>query len=328
VRVVAFGGGHGLAASLRALRLLRSELDLDITAVVTVGDDGGSSGRLRADRGGLPPGDLRQALAALADPDDPLARHSVELMQFRFAGTDALGGHAVGNLLLTGLMELTGDPVMALDRARSMVRAGGRVLPMSRQPFSIEARVRGENPARPDEVTTVRGQHAVAVSRGVVEDVRLLPAAGSAGPDRELPDVVACSEAVDAVGSADWLVFGPGSWFTSVIPHLLVPDLAAAIAGSPARRVVTLNLATEPETAGLSLPDHLRALARYLPGLRVDVVLADGKAVGDPIGLQSAAESLRARVELADVAVADGARHEPSALAGALHEVFSSGGRR
>ena len=318
MRVVAFGGGHGLAATLRALRLLRPKLSLDITAVVTVGDDGGSSGRLRAERGGLPPGDLRQALAALADPDDPEAGWSAALLQFRFGGAEPLAGHAVGNLLLTGLMEFTGDPVVALDRAGSMVRSVGRVLPMCRHPLRIEARVRGVRPERPDEVTTVTGQHAIAVSRGVVEDVRLLPA---------VP--VACTEAVDAVGSADWLVFGPGSWFTSVIPHLLVPALAQAISASPARRLVTLNLATEPETAGLSLPDHLRALGRYLPGLRVDVVLADGKAVGDPISLRSAAESLRARVKLAGVAVADGGpRHDPAALAGALYEVFSSGPRR
>jgi uncharacterized cofD-like protein len=125
VRVVAFGGGHGLGASLRALRLLRDKMPLEITAIVTVGDDGGSSGRLRADRGGLPPGDLRQALAALADPHDPDGGWSADLLQFRFGGTDALGGHTVGNLLLTGLMELTGDPVAALDRAGSLVRAVG-----------------------------------------------------------------------------------------------------------------------------------------------------------------------------------------------------------
>lgn len=312
MRVVAFGGGHGLSASLRALRALRTALDLDITAVVTVGDDGGSSGRIRADRGGLPPGDLRQALSALADPADPVAQRSVELLQYRFAGDDPLGGHAVGNLLLTGLMELTGDPVVALDHARAMVRAVGRVLPMSPDPLRIEAMVRGNDPDRPDAVSVVQGQHAVAVSRGRVEQVRLIPATA-----------VACAAAVEAVRSADWLLFGPGSWFTSVIPHLLVPALAQAIISSPARRLVTLNLAAELETAGLSLPDHLRALARYLPGLLVDVVLADGKAVGDPVSLQSAAESLRARVVLAPVAVPDGGpRHDPVALASALYEVL------
>ncbi len=319
IKVVAFGGGHGLSASLRALRLLQSDVELDITAVVTVGDDGGSSGRLRAERGGLPPGDLRQALVALTDPDDPVARRFADLLQYRFCGddprTDPLAGHAVGNLLLSALMEQVGDPVAALDEACAMVGAAGRVLPMSRTPLSIEATVRGDDPSRPDLVTTVRGQHAVAVSRGVVDDIRLIPA-----------EPVASAEAIDAVGSADWLVFGPGSWFTSVIPHLLLPDLAAAISASGARRLVTLNLAAELETAGLSLPDHLRALARYLPGLRVDVVLADGKAVGDPIGVQSAAESLRARVVFAPVAVADGEpRHDPIALANALHDVLHGG---
>jgi uncharacterized cofD-like protein len=195
-----------------------------------------------------------------------------------------------------------------------MLGAVGRVLPMSRYPVDIEATVRGDDPHRPDEVTVVCGQHEVAVSPGVVEDVRILP-----------PDASACDEAVDAVRSADWLLFGPGSWFTSVIPHLLVPDLGAAVAASSARRLVTLNLAAELETAGLSLPDHLRALARYLPGLRVDVVLADGKAVGDPIGLQTAAESLRARLVLAPVAVPRGGpRHDPAALASALRKVLSA----
>ena len=219
-----------------------------------MGDDGGSSGRLRAERGGLPPGDLRQALAALADPDDPEAGWSAELLQFRFGGAEPLGGHAVGNLLLTGLMELTGDPVLALDRA-GVDGPGGRpgAADVAATRCGIEARVRGERPDRPDEVTTVTGQHAIAVSRGVVEDVRLLPAAP-----------VACTEAVDAVGSADWLVFGPGSWFTSVIPHLLVPALATAISASPARRLVTLNLATEPETAG-SVPARSSAGAGPLP---------------------------------------------------------------
>jgi uncharacterized cofD-like protein len=315
LRVVAFGGGHGLSASLHALKALgRRGLELELTAVVTVGDDGGSSGRLRRDRGGLPPGDLRQALAALADPADPTAQLAAGLWQHRFAGADSLSGHTVGNLLLTGLMELTGDPVVALEHARSLLRAVGRVLPCSRVPVHIEATVRGDDPGAPTALSTVRGQHHLAVTPGEVLDVRLDP-----------PRPPACAEAVEAVRRADWLVFGPGSWYTSVIPHLLVPDLAAAISASKARRLVTLNLAVERETAGLSLPDHLRALARYLPGLRVDVVLADAKAVGDPHGVHVAAESLDARVVLAPVAVADGTpRHDPVALADALHEVLGS----
>jgi uncharacterized cofD-like protein len=287
---------------------------VEITAVVTVGDNGGSSGRLRADRGGLPPGDLRQALAALADPDDRLSRDAARLMQYRFTGSDALAGHAVGNLLLCGLMELLGDPVAALDQAAASIRAQGRVLPMSPTPIDLEATVCGADPGDPGGLTVVRGQHQVAVTPGQVQEVRLSPA--------EPP---ACAEAVAAVRAADWLIFGPGSWFTSVIPHLLVPTLAEAIAESAAQRLVTLNLVAENETSGLSLPDHLRALGRYLPGPRVDVVLADGNAVGDATSLRSAAESLGARVVSAPVAVADGVpSHDPAKLASALRAVLAS----
>ncbi len=309
MRIVAFGGGHGLSAALRALRLLARVADLQITAVVTVGDDGGSSGRLRAERGALPPGDLRQALAALADVDDPTSAVAAALFQHRFDGVDALAGHAVGNLVLCGLMELAGDPVTALDQAAALLRCCGRVLPMSRWPVSIEADVRIAG-----ELVAVRGQHAVAVTPGHVDTVRLMPATPSA-----------CDEAVAAIASADWLLFGPGSWYTSVIPHLLVPGLAAAIAESPAHRLVMLNLAAEKETSGLSLADHLGALTRYLPGLRVDMVLADGKAVGDPEPVHRAAESLGARLVLAPVAVPDGApRHDPAALAAALEPLLGA----
>ncbi len=318
VRVVAFGGGHGLSASLRALRMLRARLQLDLTAVVTVGDDGGSSGRLRAERGVVPPGDLRQALSALADVDDPVAGRTAELMQHRFHGNDPLGGHAVGNLMLCGLMELAGDPGEALDQAAAMVRSCGRVLPMSRDPVRIEADVHGAEAQRPDDVVLVCGQHAVAVTLGEVRTVRLA-AAGSPG------SVIACAEAVTAIAEADWLIFGPGSWYTSVIPHLLVPGFAAAISASGAKRLVTLNLAVDTETSGLSLPDHLAALGRYLPGLRVDVVLADGKAVGDPEPVHRAAESLGARLLLAPVAVEDGTpRHDPVALAAALEPLLGA----
>ncbi|HEU4423430.1 MAG TPA: uridine diphosphate-N-acetylglucosamine-binding protein YvcK [Pilimelia sp.] len=314
IRVVAFGGGHGLAASLRALRHSAAEVDLRITAVVTVGDDGGSSGRLRAQRGGLPPGDLRQAIAALA-ADDPLSTRTAELLQYRWADRspqggpdDPLGGHAVGNLLLSGLFEMTDDPVAALDHVGALVRAQGRVLPMSCEPVGIEADVIGADPDRPAELITVRGQRAVAITPGRVLAVRITPASPAA-----------CPETLTAVREADWLIFGPGSWYTSVIPHLLVPQLAEAILASEASRLVTLNLAPERETLGLSLAGHLAALRRYLPGLTVDTVIADGKAVGNPEPVRRAAESLGARLVLAPVAVADGdPRHDPVALGAAL----------
>ena len=125
--------------------------------------------------------------------------------------------------------------------------------------------------------------------------------------------------------TADWLIFGPGSWYTSVLPHLLVPELADAIVSSPARRLVTLNLAAEKETLGLSVADHLAALRWYLPELKVDLVLADSKAVGDPEPVERAAESLGARLVLAPVAVADGTpRHDPAALGAALVPVLGA----
>ncbi len=308
MKVVAFGGGHGLAASLRALRLAAAAAGEPwrITAVVTVGDDGGSSGRLRAQRGALPPGDLRQALVALAG-DDPHSVATAELFQYRFDGADPLAGHAVGNLVLCGLMEQLGDPVAALAHAAAMLRADGQVLPMSCQPVAIEARVRGVDPDRPDEVVTVRGQREVAVTTGRVEEVRLDPA-----------EPAACPEAVAAVAEADWLLFGPGSWYTSVIPHLLVPELVAAVTASPARVLVVLNLTTDSETAGMTIPDHLAALARYAPGLTVNLVLGDQAWVSDPKPATEAAEALGAELVLAPVAAPDGHRHDPAALAAAL----------
>jgi uncharacterized cofD-like protein len=315
MRAVAFGGGHGLGASLRALRRCQAALDLEITAVVTVGDNGGSSGRLRAQRGTLPPGDLRQALAALAG-DDLLHTRTADLFQHRFPPVpgheDPLTGHPVGNLVLCGLMELLGDPVAALDHAAAMVRAAGRVLPMSREPVELEAQIRGADPARPDQPVTVRGQHEVAVSPGRVESVRLDP-----------PKPVACREAVHAIAEADWLVFGPGSWYTSVIPHLLVPELVAAVIASRARRLVILNLTTEPETAGLTLPAHLTALAAYAADLDVDVVLGDAGWVTEPDPVRRAAGSLGADLVLAEVAAGGEARHDPAALAQALLPVLA-----
>jgi uncharacterized cofD-like protein len=314
IRVVAFGGGHGLGASLRGLLHAAREIDLDITAIVTVGDDGGSSGRLRAERDALlPPGDLRQALAALA-ADDPARQRTADLLQYRFAGDDALAGHAVGNLLLLGLMEMLGDPVEALDHAAALVGARGRVLPMARHAVGIEADVSGADPKRPTDVITVRGQHAVAVAHGNVEAVRIEPA-----------DPPTCPQAIAAIREADWLIFGPGSWYTSVIPHLLVPGLAEAVVASPARRLVTLNLAADNETLGLSVADHLAALRWYLPDLRVDTVLADAKWVGEPEPVHRAAETIGARLVLAPLAVADGSpRHDPESLGVALVPVLGS----
>jgi uncharacterized cofD-like protein len=323
VRAVALGGGHGLHATLSALRRLTP----DVTAVVTVADDGGSSGRLRRELGLLPPGDLRMAMAALAAGDGATApgraaARWVTLLQHRFGGTGALAGHAVGNLVLAGLMETLGDPVAALDEVGALLKISGRVLPMCCEPLEIEAEVTGLDPegeAGPGRAHRIRGQVAVASTPGRVRRVWLRP---------ERPR--ACPEAVEAVRAADVVVLGPGSWFTSVLPHLLVPELRDAVLGGPACRVVVLNLVPEPgETAGFSPEQHLAVLSEHAIGIRVDAVLADVAAVAVPERLRRAARSMltaSGRVHLAPVAAGAGStepRHDPVALAEALRTVLT-----
>jgi uncharacterized cofD-like protein len=300
-RVVAFGGGHGLSASLSALRRVADE----VTAVVTVADNGGSSGRLRKEFGVLPPGDLRQALAALCGDDD-WGRTWARVLQHRFRSDGELHEHAVGNLLIVALWELLGDHVDGLGWVARLLGAQGRVLPMSVDALDITASVRGVSPDRPDALTTVRGQVEVATTTGVVESVQLSP-----------PTPAACPEALEAVQAADWVVLGPGSWFTSVIPHLLVPDLRKALVSSPGRRAVTLNLAPQAgETDGFEPETHLEVLREYAPELRLDVVLADDRVPTDPAALRAAAADLGAELVLADVAADDGSpRHDPVKLA-------------
>jgi uncharacterized cofD-like protein len=308
-KVVALGGGHGLHASLSALRRVTRQL----TAVVTVADDGGSSGRLRREFGVLPPGDLRMALAALCG-DDAWGTTWSRVVQHRFTGEQDLGGHAVGNVLIVALWELLGDTVQGLDWVGRLLGAHGRVLPMASVPLDLEAEVEGADPAHPDEMSTVRGQVACAKTTGRVRSMSLVPA-----------DPPACPEAVAAVGAADWVVLGPGSWFTSVLPHLLVPGLAEALVTTRARRLVALNLAPQPgETGGFSPHTHLEVLADHAPELTVDVVLADrGAASGAVSELEKTAAVLGGRLVLADLAVGDGTpRHDPRRLAGAFAQIF------
>ena len=310
-RVVALGGGHGLAASLAALRRVVD----DLTAVVTVADNGGSSGRLRHELGVLPPGDLRQALAALCG-DDEWGSTWAKVMQHRFASSGELHDHAVGNVLIVALWELLGEHVAGLDWVARLLGAKGRVLPMTAVPLDITARVAGLDPADPDRLETVRGQVGVATTRGRVVDVALEPA-----------DPPACAEAVAAVKAASHVVLGPGSWFTSVIPHLLVPGLSDALCDTEATRVVTLNLAPQAgETEGFSPDAHLEVLAAHAPRVRVDVVLADRQSVQDVAALRRAAHSLGAELIVADVAVDDGSpRHDPQRLATAYAEILNRG---
>ncbi|MHB1472182.1 MAG: gluconeogenesis factor YvcK family protein [Dermatophilaceae bacterium] len=284
--VVALGGGHGLAASLAALRLVTDR----ITAVVTVADDGGSSGRLREEFGVLPPGDLRMALAALCD-DTEWGLQWRDVLQHRFAGDGHLAGHAVGNLLIVSLWDLLGDTVGGLDLVARLLNARGRVLPMAAVPLNIEASVMGADPGQPLEITTVRGQVEVATTPGRVLSVRLNP--------EEPP---ACDKAGEAIRAADWVILGPGSWFTSVMPHLLVPGIRDALLDTAARRILTLNLVMHTgETVGFSAANHLEVLAAHAPDLHLDVVLADSDVVEDESLLRRVAEGMGAELVLARV---------------------------
>ncbi|MGH3872700.1 MAG: gluconeogenesis factor YvcK family protein [Pseudonocardiaceae bacterium] len=312
LKVVALGGGHGLHTTLLALRAITE----DVTAVVTVADDGGSSGRLRRELGLLPPGDLRMALTALAAPDGGGARWR-QVFAHRFGGSGALAGHAVGNLVLAGLLEVLGDPVAVLDEACRLLGVTGRVLPMAAEPLDIEADVAGldGDPDHPGRLRRIRGQVAVATTPGRVHRVWLRPARPQA-----------CTEAVRAVADADVVVLGPGSWFTSVLPHLLVPDLAEALVGTAARRIVVLNLVPQPgETAGFSSEQHLTVLSEHAPpGFTVHAVLADIDTVALPARLYRCAEELGGLAYLdrvADDGSAD--RHDPVALAQALRRILA-----
>jgi uncharacterized cofD-like protein len=308
-KVVALGGGHGLFASLSALRRVTRQL----TAIVTVADDGGSSGVLRRDFGVLPPGDLRMALAALCG-DDAWGTTWSRVVQHRFEGRGSLGGHAVGNLLIVALWELLGDTVQGLDWVGRLLGAHGRVLPMASVPLDLVAEVEDADPARPGEITLVRGQVACASTTGRVRSVSLVPA-----------DPPACPQAIAAIATADWVVLGPGSWFTSILPHLLVPELAEALIATRARRVVALNLVPQAgETEGFSPHTHLEVLAEHAPGMKVDVVLADRRAAGGYAAeLEKAAGLLGGRLVMTDLAMRDGSpHHDPRRLAGAFAEIF------
>jgi len=326
LRVVALGGGHGLAASLSALRHVSPQL----TAVVTVADNGGSSGRLRDELGVLPPGDLRQALAALCGDDD-WGRTWASVLQHRFRSSGDLHDHALGNLLIVALWELlagaettagralggaSAPHVAGLDWVARLLGARGRVLPMSAVPLDVVASVRGTDPDAPEALTHIRGQVQVASTRGRVVSVALDP-----------PDPPACAEAVTALQAADWVVVGPGSWYTSVLPHLLVPELSAALHSTSGRRILTVNLAPQQgETDEMTPAQHLDALGEHAPDLRLDAVLVDrGSLHSAPEreALSDAAARLGAEVVVSDVRVRDGSpRHDVLRLAAAYLDIM------
>jgi uncharacterized cofD-like protein len=303
-RIAALGGGTGLGALLRGLK--REAVDL--TAVVTVADDGGSSGRLRRDLGVLPPGDVRNCLVALADDESLMSR----LFQHRFADGD-LSGHSFGNLFLAALSELTGNFDLAVQECSRVLRINGRVMPSTLSQVQLWAeRVDG---------TRVSGESNITGGPAPCRRVWLEPLSPPAhGP------------ALEAIGHADLVLLGPGSLFTSVLPHLAVPEVASALASAPGVRGYVCNVMTQPgETDGFDAVDHLSRVLEAAPGALDVVVVHDGPL--DPEALAAYAaegqepvrpdperlEALGVRVVTADLAQAGAVvRHSPEALGGVL----------
>ena len=290
-KVVSLGGGHGLAATLTAMRGITS----DITAVVTVADNGGSSGRLRSEYGSLPPGDLRMALAALCSDDD-WGRGWANVMQYRFEGSSELNGHALGNLLMMALWDMDGDAVEGIKQVGNLLRIIGQVLPMSLDPLDIEGTFSTASGRK-----IVRGQVQVATTKGRIESLRLIP---------ETPRVT--PQVLTALSSAEWITIGPGSWFSSVMPHLLLPELANAVVNSPAKRVMVLNL-PEPDSvdefAGSSAADHLEFVLAHTPHLRIDYAIVDPAAIEKNSKLQGMVEGLGGELVIAPLAQSPGSYH-------------------
>lgn len=289
-RVVAIGGGHGLAASITAVRRYASH----VTAIVSVADDGGSSGRLREALGISPPGDLRRCLVAMGDPDSLWGR----AFEHRFDAGDLLG-HSLGNVVIAGLSAATGDFITALDEAGRLVGmdANGRVLPATATPVVLEAEA---------ENGTVRGQLAVATgtATGRIRRVSISPA-----------DAAPPAAALEAVKVADQVVMGPGSLFTSVLAALAPRALTAAVAATRAQRVYVCNLGPQiPETAGYDAAEHVEALLAH--GLAIDAVLCD-RRFSPPAGTRTAVP-----VHTREVARDDGRGHDPARLASALADLL------
>lgn len=250
-RIVVIGGGTGLSTLLRGLKHYTS----NITAIVTVADDGGSSGRLRREMGGIPPGDIRNCLTALADEEKLLT----ELFQYRFESGSGLSGHSFGNLFLSAMNEITGDWERAIAASSQVLAIRGRVLPSTLSDVSLWANL--------SDGRRIDGESNITKAGGNIDEIGCLPVNPPALP-----------QAVEAIDGADYIVIGPGSLYTSIIPNLLVPELVAAIERSRVPRIYICNIMTEPgETQGYTVSEHIQAIDRACGRRLFDAVLVQKK---------------------------------------------------
>lgn len=248
--IVAIGGGTGLSMLLKGIKRFTN----NITAVVTVGDDGGSSGRLREELGILPPGDIRNCLAALADDEDLVT----QLFQYRFQNGEGLEGHSFGNLFLTALCSITGDMFTAIKESANVLSIRGVVLPATLDDMKLVAKF--------EDGRVIHGESNIPEAGGVIKQLYTEPQHCS-----PLPDVIT------AINSADLIILGPGSLYTSVIPNLLIDEIAEAIGNSKAKRIYVCNIMTQPgETDNFNVSDHVKALIKHAGGKKIiDAVLVN-----------------------------------------------------
>lgn len=254
-KIVAIGGGHGLATILRGLKVASH----NIYAVVTVADDGGSSGRLRENLGILPPGDVRNCLAALSDDEDLLA----QLFQYRFTDSDgSLKGHSFGNLFISSMAEVTGSFEQAIAESGRVLAVSGRVLPASLENVNLAADVIEKGS---EKTVRISGESKITETSGIIKRVMLEPSNPAAYP-----------EVIQAVLSADIVVVGPGSLYTSILPNLLVRDITAAIRATQGLKIFVCNVATQKgETEGFSCGDHLKVIEEHIGANIFDIIVAN-----------------------------------------------------
>ena len=329
LNVVALGGGTGLSTLLRGLKayVTRRRDDpanlqqpvSDLTAIVTVTDDGGSSGRLRRENRILPPGDIRNCMVALSQDEALLGR----LFQYRFHAGRGLVGHNFGNLFLAALTHVTGDFAEAVRVSSKVLAIRGRIFPSTISNVTLVATLEGGR--------IVHGETRITASRKPIRKLTLLPR-----NVRPLP------KAVEAIQDADLILLGPGSLYTSILPNLLIPEIAKAIAKSKAPRVYIANLMTQPgETSGYSLADHLRAIQNHTPRRVIDWVVANRQPVSPEVAKRYRAQGAESvtidipdlqklgyRIILDNLLEEHGViRHNPAHLARLLLEEFLSGSR-
>lgn len=236
-RIVAVGGGTGLSMLLSGIKNITN----NITAIVSVGDDGGSSGRLRESLGILPPGDIRHCMTALADDEDLVTK----LFKYRFDNGDELEGHSFGNLFLTAMCEITGDMASAVKASANVISLRGRVLPATLDDMKLAAEM--------EDGRTIHGESMIPEAKGQIKRLFSIP-----------QDCKALPEAIDAIKDAELIILGPGSLYTSVIPNLLIKEISQAISNSKAKKIYVCNIMTQPgETDGYKVSDHLKALINH-----------------------------------------------------------------